>query len=200
MAPVLGYWNLKGLGEQIRLLLKYLGVEFVDKQYKLGAPPTFDKSAWLPDKLSLGFDIPNLPYYIDGDFKLTQSGAIMEYIADVHGMVPECKKQRAVLHMLQYEILDLRMAFARTYYSPDCEKLKPPFLETLEQKLSRFEAFLNEKQWLIGDEINYPDFALCDLLMQVMEFEPCLRKHSILQAYLSRFKNLPELKDYLALK
>ncbi|VDK38670.1 unnamed protein product [Taenia asiatica] len=201
MAPILGYWDIKGLGEQIRLLLKYLGVEFVDKQYKLGPPPTYDKSGWLPDKFSLGLDIPNLPYYIDGDFKLTQSGAIMEYIADIHSMIPECKKRRAVLHMLQCEIVDLRMAFGRTYYSPDIEKLKPAFFETLAQKLPQFEAYLGEKQWLTGEKINYPDFALCDLLMQMMGVEPtCLRKHPILQAYLSRFKNLPELEDYLASK
>ncbi|MDG6100478.1 hypothetical protein EXU34_23905, partial [Alteromonas sp. ZYF713] len=119
-----------------------------------GPPPTYDKSAWYPDKLSLGLDIPNLPYYIDGDFKLTQSGAILEYIADVHGMIPACKKRRAVLHMLLCEVVDLRMAFSRAHYGADCEKYKATFMERLAQKLPLFEAYLNEKQWLTGDKIN----------------------------------------------
>ncbi|EUB55904.1 Glutathione S-transferase [Echinococcus granulosus] len=201
MVPIFAYWNVKGLGEQIRLLLRYLGVEFTDKQYKIGPAPTYDRSAWLPEKFSLGLDFPNLPYYIDDDFKLTQSGAILEYIADKHGMIPDCKKQRAVLHMLQCEVVDLRIAFAKTGYYPDCKKVKQDFLEALAQKLPNFEAYLGEKEWLTGDKINYPDFGLCDLLMQMSRFEPtCLQKYPKLQAYLSRFENLPALKDYLASK
>ncbi|KAL5968915.1 Glutathione S-transferase [Taenia solium] len=93
------------------------------------------------------------------------------------------------------------MAFGRTYYSPDSEKVKAEFFETLAQKLPQFEAYLGEKQWLTGEKINYPDFALCDLLMQMVGVEPtCLEKHPVLQAYVSRFKSLPELEDYLASK
>ncbi|KAH9278985.1 Glutathione S-transferase [Echinococcus granulosus] len=116
-------------------------------------------------------------------------------------MIPDCKKQRAVLHMLQCEVVDLRIAFAKTGYYPDCKKVKQDFLEALAQKLPNFEAYLGEKEWLTGDKINYPDFGLCDLLMQMSRFEPtCLQKYPKLQAYLSRFENLPALKDYLASK
>ena len=34
--PILGYWNQRGLGQQARLLLTYLGVDFVDKRYSRG--------------------------------------------------------------------------------------------------------------------------------------------------------------------
>ncbi|MTV28749.1 hypothetical protein FTX61_25725, partial [Nitriliruptoraceae bacterium ZYF776] len=110
-------------------------------------------------------------------------------------------KRRAVLHMLQCEIMDLRMTFAPTCYNPDFEKLRPGLLETLAQKLSNFEAFLGDKEWLTGDKINYPDFNLCELLNQLVKFEPtCLKKLPKLQAYLTRFENLPALKDYMASK
>ena len=33
-------------------------------------------------KEKLGFDFPNLPYFIDGDFKLTETFAIYEYICN----------------------------------------------------------------------------------------------------------------------
>ncbi|KAL5105100.1 Glutathione S-transferase [Taenia crassiceps] len=199
MAPTLAYWNIRGLAEQIRLLLKYLGIEYNDKRYNFG--PDLDRSQWLSEKFSLGLDFPNLPYYIDGDFKMTQSGAILEYIADRNGMIPDCKKRRAVLHMLQCEVLDLRQAFARICYSSDFEKLKPSFLETLTQKLPNFEKYLGDKEWLTGEKINYPDFALCELLNQLTKFEPmCLKQYPKLQVYLERFENLPQLREYMASK
>nr|CDS21014.1 glutathione S transferase [Echinococcus granulosus] len=136
MAPILAYWDIMGLAEQSRLLLKYLGVKYDEKQYMWGPGKCYCS------KFSLGLDFPNLPYYIDDDFKLTQSGAILEYIADKHGMIPDCKKQRAVLHMLECEIMNLRMAFGMTCYSPNFEVLKSGFLDTLAQKLSNFETYL----------------------------------------------------------
>ncbi|KAL5968914.1 Glutathione S-transferase [Taenia solium] len=161
MAPTLGYWDGKGvrtipflqqkaygvrigrncrlggnLGEQIRLLLAYLEVDFIDRRYKIGP-------------------------------------------------VPECKKQRAVLHMLQCEIMDLRMPFMATFFGPDCQV---GILDGAVVVLC-----------VSSGRINYPDFALCDLLMQVTKSEPTyLQGYPKLQAYLWRFENLPELKGYLA--
>ncbi|VDD78368.1 unnamed protein product [Mesocestoides corti] len=136
---------------------------------------------------------------IDGDVKLTQSSAILEYIADKHRMIPACPKMRAELHMLQEEIKDLRLNFARMCYSPDFEKLKPEFLEKLPPKLGDLEKYLGGKQWLTGDKINYPDFALCELLNQLVKFEPaCLDKYPKLKAYLERFESLQNLKEYMA--
>ena len=52
-------------------------------QYQQGPAPDFDRQVWFDEKFSLGLDFPNLPYLIDHakDVKLTQSMAIMRYIA-----------------------------------------------------------------------------------------------------------------------
>ncbi len=34
--PTLGYWDIRGLAEPIRYLLKYAGVKFNDKRYEFG--------------------------------------------------------------------------------------------------------------------------------------------------------------------
>jgi len=67
---VFGYWPLRGLGQQIRLLLSYLGLPWEAKIYTM-------REEWFEnDKKNLNLAFPNLPYLIDGDFKLTESAAI----------------------------------------------------------------------------------------------------------------------------
>ena len=73
--PTLGYWDIRGLGQPIRYLLKYAGVQFNDKRYGFGAGTTMAEAEsigkhWIPDKFNLGLDFPNLPFYIDGDVKV----------------------------------------------------------------------------------------------------------------------------------
>lgn len=72
MAPTFAYWQFRGLSEQIRLLLKYAKVEFEDKRYKNRLDYSDTSTQWHAEKDTLGLDFPNLPYWIDGDVKLTQ--------------------------------------------------------------------------------------------------------------------------------
>jgi len=49
----LGYWDLRGLGQAIRLLLKYVQADFENKEYT-------EPDAWFANKFALGFDFPNV--------------------------------------------------------------------------------------------------------------------------------------------
>ena len=79
--PVLGYWAIRGLAAQIRMMFYYLKVDFEDKLYETGDAPDFDKTSWTDVKHTLGMEYPNLPYLIDGETKITETVAIMMYIA-----------------------------------------------------------------------------------------------------------------------
>lgn len=82
--------------QPIRLLLEYLGENYTENKY---GPR--DVAKWQEEKSNIDLDFPNvsfidfyigicdcfsfqLPYYMDGDFHLTQSIAIIRYIADKH--------------------------------------------------------------------------------------------------------------------
>ena len=68
-SPKFGYWGLQGLGQPVRMLLAHQGVDHEDTVYTMEGSAT-----WFEDhKLNMGLDFPNLPYYVDGDLKLTQS-------------------------------------------------------------------------------------------------------------------------------
>lgn len=75
---VLGYWSNRGRAQVLRHLLAYSGLKWEDKIY---ASP--EKWYGNGDKFKLGFDFPNLPYLIHGEFKLTESYAIAKYICGV---------------------------------------------------------------------------------------------------------------------
>ena len=60
------------LAQPIRLLLEYTETKFEDKMMRCGPAPDYDKTCWFGIKHSLGLDFPNLPYYLDGDIKITQ--------------------------------------------------------------------------------------------------------------------------------
>ncbi|XP_032129571.1 glutathione S-transferase Mu 1, partial [Sapajus apella] len=86
MPMILGYWDIRGLAHAIRLLLEYTDSSYEEKKYTMGDAPDYDRSQWLKEKFKLGLDFPNLPYLIDGAHKITQSNAILRYIARKHNL------------------------------------------------------------------------------------------------------------------
>jgi hypothetical protein len=80
--PTLGYWDIRGNTEPIRMVLHYAEAPFEDKRYEYGSTPQTLRSIWLADKPNLGLDFPNLPYYIDGDLKLTQVSLLDQIRSD----------------------------------------------------------------------------------------------------------------------
>ena len=85
--PTLGYWNIRGLAHGIRFVLTYSKVDFNDKRYDYGPAPEFHRDSWNNEKFTLGLPFPNLPYFIDGEAKITETLAIYKYIC--HKFNPE---------------------------------------------------------------------------------------------------------------
>ena len=73
--PTLGYWDIRGNTEPIRLVLHYAGIDFVDKRYTYGPAPDYSRENWLSEKHNLGLPFPNLPYWVEGNLKLVQVSA-----------------------------------------------------------------------------------------------------------------------------
>lgn len=68
------------------MLLEFTDTSYEEKQYTCGEAPDYDRSQWLDVKFKLDLDFPNLPYLMDGKNKITQSNAILRYIARKHNM------------------------------------------------------------------------------------------------------------------
>uniref|UniRef100_A0A8C3T0V6 Glutathione S-transferase n=1 Tax=Chelydra serpentina TaxID=8475 RepID=A0A8C3T0V6_CHESE len=200
MGVTLGYWDIRGLAHAIRLLLEYTGTPYEDKQYSpSGEGPDYDTSQWTNEKEKLGLDFPNLPYLIDGQTKLTQSNAILRYLARKHKMAGESEEEIQRVDMLENQAMDFRLAFARICYNPDFEKLKLEYLEQLPGKLKLFSQFLGDRKWFAGEKITFVDFLMYDVLDQNRMLEPkCLDQLQNLKDFLNRFEALEKIAAYMS--
>ncbi|KAM6232880.1 glutathione S-transferase Mu 1-like isoform 1-T1 [Spheniscus humboldti] len=160
--------------------------------------PDYDKSQWINEKEKLGLDFPNLPYFIDGPTKLTQSNAIMRYIARKHKMCGETEEEILRVDMLENQIMDFRMSLVMVCYNPDFEKLKPGYLEQLPGKLKLFSNFLGDRKWFAGEKLTFVDFLMFDVLEQNRIFEPkCLEPFKNLKDFMDRFGALEKVAAYM---
>lgn len=187
------------MAQSIRLLLAQAGVDFTDKLYHCGPPPTFDRSEWLNEKFTLGLDFPNLPYLIDGDVKLTQSLVIMRYLARKYNLDAKTEADKLRVDTAEQQVHDYRYAFAMMCYRPDFEELKVDHVKTLPDKLKSLSAFLGDRPFLAGDYVTYVDFILYEFLDQQLLFQSTsLDAFDSLKSYHARVKALPNVAKYLA--
>nr|XP_022302683.1 glutathione S-transferase Mu 3-like [Crassostrea virginica] len=197
--PSLGYWKIRGLAQPIRLLLNYAGEEFEDVQYEQGDAPEYSREAWFSVKNTLGLAFPNLPYYIDGDIKITQSNSILRYIGEKHGLLGKSAKEKVDCDMMVENAMDFRNGVVRLCYNKDYEKLKDDYFKNVMDKLKQFNAFLGDKSWFAGENITICDFPMYELLDQHKLMKPgILDGFPNLVKFVERFESLPKIKAYMA--
>jgi glutathione S-transferase len=198
--PLLAYWDIRGFAEPIRLLLEHGGIEYDQKLYVQGDGPDFSRADWMDVKFSLGLDFPNLPYYIEGDFKITESWAIYRYVANKIGLVLTDPKEQALADMAQGNVDAFRSKFLMLCYRPGeagFEAARATYLESLPSSLESFSAFLGKKKWLAGNNLSFVDFAFAEILDHCRLMNPnCYDKYSNIQSYLDRFFSMEKIASY----
>ena len=197
--PTLGYWKIRGLVTPIRYILNQAKVDFENVDYVLGDAPTFNSEPWTSVKFTLGLDFPNLPYFVDGEVKLTESLAIMRYIMNKWApeLAGKTTEDKAIADMLVGVIGDLKsQTSSHCYGSGD----KEAAVKNAEAKLEPIVKFLGAKHFIVGDYATFVDFFFFELL-ELLDFisEGSLNKqYPTLAAYHSRVEEL--LKDSLPLE
>ena len=213
--PKLGYWDIQGLGQAIRMLLTYLDIEYEDIVYD----NTIRSTTWMNEiKPNLGLDFPNLPYYKDGDLKLTQSLAIIRYLGKKNGMYGKTAEESAKIDMLMEFGLDLvRGLVLGLAFKPDFvrfviwllkslfftflnlqEKLKAGYIQKAEGEMKKLSDFLGNKKYFMGDNLTIADFQLRDPINWHRTLdENLIKKFPNLLSYLDRFEEQPKIKEFL---
>lgn len=197
MAVRLGYWNIRAYAQPIRLLLAYTGTEVEEKRYNF-IGPEWDRSEWLSEKFSHGLDFPNLPYYIDGDVKLSQTFAILKYLGRKHGLDARNEAEHIRIDLVEAEALDMRSRWVALCYGADFETNKPEYLKNLALKLKEMSDYLGTHNYFAGDHITYIDFLMYELLDQNSHMEPtALDEFPNLKAFHARIQGLDQIAAYM---
>jgi len=177
-------------------MFHYLKVNFADRQYQQGDAPECDKSCWLDVKQTLGLEYPNLPYLIDGDFKMTETVGIMQYIAKKYrpSLLGNSAAEVGRISMLLDKVHVLKMkATVSCYVTGDAEAM----IEECRPLLAKIVECMGESDWIAGSNLTWLDFyfaELCDLLNAISD-GLFFAEFPTTQAYWDRFICLPNLGE-----
>lgn len=127
-------------------------------------------------------------------------------MARKHGLVSENPKDQAKEDLVEAQILDIRnrliIAFCHKTFPTDADFANE--LEEIKKEfavwLSQFESFIGSNQWLIGDKLSYVDFLAFEYFdwYRVLIQPDSFKKFPKMNAFMTRFAELPNLKEYLA--
>ncbi|MGO8997025.1 MAG: glutathione S-transferase family protein [Polyangiaceae bacterium] len=187
---------------RVRLTAAVLGIELEEK--KLDFAKGEHKN---PEYLALN---PNgaVPTLVDGDFVLTESRAIMQYLASKKpesGLLPRDEAARADVTRWQF--------WDASHFSPNCatiafEKLLKgmmglgdPDARKVEEALGNFRRFagvlnkrLEGKQYVVGSALTVADLTLASSLMYAKQAELPLAEFPAVQAWFSRISDMDAWK------
>ncbi|XP_054167579.1 glutathione S-transferase-like [Oppia nitens] len=195
MAPVLGYWNIHGRAQPIRLMLAYTGTDYEDKRYT-------SASDWSNDKHTLGLDFPNLPYYLDDDdgVKLTQSVTIMRFIGRINNLDGQSPEERVRIALVEQQLVDYIAALTKLCYDPEFANLKDNYIgNQLAQQLQLLDKFLgNDRPFLAGDNMSYVDFIAFNYIDKVSKLagNSVIDEYDNLKNYFARILEFPSIENY----
>ena len=198
---MLGYWRIRGLASQCRHILTYCGADYTEKRYDASQKEdgSWDMSDWTNEKETLGYEYPNLPYLQDGDVRITETAAIMKYVAKKYK--PELLGRTAAelgrVEMLSAHVVTLKMKSTMPCYASDD---RAPIIEECIPILAKLVEVQGSDLYIAGQNITYLDFFYVELLefLDFLSEGKFYEEFPATKAYYDRLVSLPELKDYMA--
>ena len=195
--PLLGYWNIRGNAQPIRLLLAYTKTQFRERSYKFGKQSDEDRAEWLKEKFNLDLDFPNLPYYIEGELKLTQSLTILHFLAERHGLAGTSEEERIRIDIIEQQLRDWRNQFIDATLDKNFEKARLAYLAQLPDKLRSLSAFLERRPYFAGNSISFVDFMAYEYIDQHFYLYPELfERLPNMKQFLRRVEQLPTIREF----
>uniref|UniRef100_A0A914KML6 glutathione transferase n=1 Tax=Meloidogyne incognita TaxID=6306 RepID=A0A914KML6_MELIC len=192
------YFDLRGLGEAIRLCFHYAGETFEDTRFTAENWPN-EKNKFFYGK------VPVLE--VDGK-QLSQSGAILQYLSNKFGLAGKDDWEKAKIVEIFDFYKDVYNELAPYIYAKwgiregDVDKLrKDVFIPGAERVFPLFVKLLAESGsgFFVKSGLTYVDFVLAEYFELVRSFEPeIVGKYKELTDFVDKVYAEPKLKTYLS--
>lgn len=139
-------------------MFEFLGVDYEDVHYN----PS-DRQGWLDVKFTLGLDYPNLPYLIDGDTRISETVAIMKYVARKWGchLLGSNAAEYGKLEMLAEFVGVLKKESTIPCYASDD---RAAIVEACRPILAKILEVKGENDFLVSSQISWLDFMFFENL------------------------------------
>ena len=175
------YGGARSRASIVKWYLEEIGVpyEFVMLDMQAGAHLQ-------PEYLEIN-PIAKVPAIVDGDFKLWESGAILLYLAQKHGKMPENLEQQA--QIVQWVIFANATLGPGIFVEASRDRETPKLLKPLNE--------IFEKQpFLMGDEFGVADAAVGSMLAYIpMMLKLDLSAYPAVVDYIKRISERPAFKS-----
>ena len=198
------YWDIQGFGCAIRLLLTHLGVEFEEKN-----PSSWGQYVqWSKEAEAEGLNFPNLPWIVDGDFRISESTAIYTYILEKYGnpdLIGKTIEDRAIVRLIEGIGLDLKQELFIQIFKGG---RKDAFVDLAkkggktDQLLKKLSLGLGDKEYFLG-YLTFIDFQVAFYVWATHHVvggqggnSPCLR-YPNLMAFYQKIYGLESIKGYI---
>ncbi|XP_066215303.1 glutathione S-transferase A4-like [Saccopteryx leptura] len=194
--PKLHYFRGRGRMESIRWLLAAAGVEFEEEF--LETREQYEKL--LKDGRLLFGQVPLVE--VDG-MMLTQTRAILSYLAAKYNLYGKDEKERVRINMYADATLDLMMMVVGTLFKSPAEKEKDFALIVTRAKTRYFPVFEkilkdHGEDFLVGNTFSWADVQLLEAILMMEELNASvLSDFPLLKAFKKRISNIPTIKKFL---
>ncbi|XP_065051958.1 probable glutathione S-transferase 8 [Rhopilema esculentum] len=200
----LHYFNVRGLGELIRLIFVQAGQEFTDHRFEI--------NEWAEEKKNNASRYPfgcAPSLEIDGKV-LPESMAIAGYVAGELGLAGKDNFEKAWCDAVVGVLKDVKKECQpfNPFYRTETDDAKLEQLKTeafagkIANKLAALESTLksnnNGAGFLVGDQVTLADLSFLDTACIMLEMKPgCLDATPLLKALYDRLNALPNIKKYI---
>ena len=200
------YWPARGRGEQIRLALAEAAVEWTQPSFTMGDAKGM--AAFFEDCRELGGNLTtNVPMLkVDGLF-ITQSSAVLRYVARKYGLYPNDTGSKAglasayAIDSLIDAAEDIRSAnySAMKMSNPSPETKQNYKTKVLPKHLKNFERLLGSAEYFAEGRFSVADLTIYDVLDVCERQVPgCLDAFPSLKLFHTRVELRPNIAKWIA--